>query len=306
MSRSEKGALQARLEGAVWGHLVGDALGVPNEFLPPDRIGIVEFRGGGTYNQPAGTWSDDGALMLALLDSLTSVGFDPTDQGANALAWADSGTYAPGARVFDIGGTTSRAMDRLREGVPAVDAGPSDDGDCGNGSLMRILPIALVGRNLPDSELVAHAHAASRVTHGHPRAQAACAVYVLIARELLSGETDAAAVFAASLERYRGISGAHLEALIELELHRPVRHGRAYVLNTFWSAWEAYSTTESYRDCVVTAVKYGHDTDTTACIAGGLAGIRWGIEGVPQEWLTQMRGREIAHPLIERLVKDVT
>jgi hypothetical protein len=81
--------LPLRLAGAVWGHVVGDTVGVPYEFLPPASIGVVRFGATGTYHQPPGTWSDDGALMLALLDSLLSAGFDPEDQGRRFLAWRD-------------------------------------------------------------------------------------------------------------------------------------------------------------------------------------------------------------------------
>lgn len=296
--------LQGRLEGAVWGHLIGDALGVPYEFLSPEQIDEVEFHGGGAHNQPPGTWSDDGSLMLGLLESLLEVGFDPEDQGMKALAWADAGAYTPdGAGKFDIGGATSTAMHQLRQGMPAVDAGPSGERDCGNGSLMRILPIALVGRDLPNAELVDQAHIASRVTHGHPKAQAACALYVLIARDLLGGEADAGSVLDRCATRYGAITAAHTDALDELIQHRTkVLYGSGYVLDTFWSAWEAFSTKESYRDTVISAVKYGDDTDTTACIAGGLAGIRWGIDSIPAEWLGGMRGREIAKPMIQRLI----
>ncbi|MEO8107615.1 MAG: ADP-ribosylglycohydrolase family protein, partial [Actinomycetes bacterium] len=83
------------VRAAVYGHLVGDAIGVPYEFSAPDPNRIVELRGHGAHHQPPGTWSDDGALMLALLDSLASVGFDPEDQGRRALAWADAKAYTP-------------------------------------------------------------------------------------------------------------------------------------------------------------------------------------------------------------------
>jgi len=130
--------LPERLSGSIYGHLVGDALGVPYEFTPAERIGEVEWRGHGTYDQPAGTWSDDGALMLALLDSLLSVGFDPVDQGRRALAWWNEGLYAPGGRVFDIGTTTSASLGRINSGMSAERAGGTDT--LGNGSLMRIVP----------------------------------------------------------------------------------------------------------------------------------------------------------------------
>ena len=178
--------LPERLAGAVYGHLVGDALGVPYEFQPAERIGEVEWRGHGTYDQPPGTWSDDGALMLALLDSLLTVGFDTADQARRALDWQETGAYAAGGEVFDIGNATSAALARLREGTAPEQAGAVDA--LGNGSLMRILPVSLVFRDIDDAGLVALATRASRVTHGSAEAQVACALYALIARRLLDGE----------------------------------------------------------------------------------------------------------------------
>jgi ADP-ribosyl-[dinitrogen reductase] hydrolase len=180
--------LPSRLAGGVWGHLVGDAVGVPYEFREPGGIGSVEFGAKGSHSQPAGTWSDDGALMLSLLDSLLSSGFDTADQAKRALAWWTGKAYTPdGDGRFDWGGTTAGAMERLKAGASAEDAGPSGIHDNGNGSLMRILPVALVGRDLPDDKLVDQAHRASRVTHGHPRAQVGCALSGLIAKRLHAG-----------------------------------------------------------------------------------------------------------------------
>ena len=163
-------SLGDRLAGAVWGHLVGDAVGVPYEFTRARHKSEVKFGAKGSHGQPPGTWSDDGALMLALLDSLLDKGFDTTDQGTRALAWAREGKYAAGGEVFDIGNATDRALHRLESGVSAEEAG-ADDNALGNGSLMRILPLALVEREIPDRELVEHAHRASKVTHGAPQAE---------------------------------------------------------------------------------------------------------------------------------------
>jgi hypothetical protein len=120
--------LESRLAGAAWGHLVGDAVGVPYEFTGPRDPGEVRFGATGTWGKPAGTWSDDGALMLALLDSLLDAdpeqgeAFDLDDQGGRALAWDRDGAYTPDHEGrFDIGGTTRVALRRLRNGVPAAD-----------------------------------------------------------------------------------------------------------------------------------------------------------------------------------------
>jgi ADP-ribosylglycohydrolase len=95
-----------------------------------------------------------------------------------------------------------------------------------------------------------------------------------------------------------------LEALDLLEGHSG-RAGRGFVVDAFWSAWDAFAGAEGYQATVERAIRYGHDTDTTACIAGGLAGIRFGVRGIPVEWLGGMRGREVVEPLVARLVEGV-
>ncbi len=298
--------LASRLAGATWGHVVGDAVGVPYEFRAADRIGDVVFGATGTHGQPPGTWSDDGALMLALLDSMLESGFDPEDQGRRALAWWSDGAYTPdGDGRFDIGGATSRAMRALKAGVAAVDAGPADEHACGNGSLMRILPVALLGRDLPPAALIEQAHLASRVTHGHARCQVACAVYCLLVVGVLRGGAPAdvleGAFSAAAREYDDGDLAAHRAALTELRAWTG-RSGRGFVTDSFWSAWDAFAEATDYADAIRRAVAYGNDTDTTAAIAGGLAGARWGWDGIPPAWRQRMRGREVATPLVDRLV----
>jgi len=300
--------LAARLAGGVWGHVLGDAVGVPYELLEPAAIGTVEMRGGGHWGRLPGTWSDDGALMLATLDSLLAVGFDTEDQGRRFLAWADGIAYTPdGEGRFDIGGATGSAFARIREGVPAEQAGGIGEQDLGNGSLMRILPLALVGRDASDAELIEQAHRSSAITHGHPVAQATCALYCLVARRLLAGDVPEAALAEARMTLRVLYAGdeRRLAALGRLETHTG-RAGRGFVVDAFWSAWDAFAGADGYRATIERAIRYGHDTDTTACIAGGLAGIRFGVHGVPVEWLHGMRGREVVEPLVARLVEGVS
>ena len=300
--------ISERLAGAVWGHLVGDAIGVPYEFQAPEQISTVDMTGGGSHGQPPGTWSDDGALMLALLDSLLSVGFDPEDQGRRAVAWAVSRAYTPdGDQLFDIGLTTRNSLRRFGEGTPAVESGGRGERDNGNGSLMRVLPVALFDAGADDLTLVARAHAASRLTHAHPRSQVTCATYVLAARQLLNGESRRAAALQRAHDVLRvayadADDGAPFLAELEALDGWRRRTGAGYVFDSFWSAWDAFASGDSYRSTMERAVRYGHDTDTTACIAGGLAGLYWGAGGIPAEWLDAMRGRDIVDPLVRRLI----
>jgi len=299
--------LASRLAGGVWGNLIGDAVGVPYEFRKPSSIGRVHFGARGTHQQPAGTWSDDGALMLATLDSLLTGSFDLDDQGRRFLDWADRGAYTPDSDgPFDIGGTTAEALTQLRNGVHAINAGGREEHDNGNGALMRILPVALVYRDSPRDEVVEYAEVSSRITHAHRWSQTTCALYDVIAVELLNGAEPRDALDDSvrllrqdwEVHQQRPDSAA---ALARIQSHTD-REGRGFVIDSFWSAWDAFAGATSYQDTIERAIRYGNDTDTTAAVAGGLAGIHWGIDGIPQPWLDGMRGHAMADPLVERLI----
>ena len=287
--------LDSRLEGAVWGHLVGDALGVPYEFQSPPAV--VEWGHDGTWRQPPGTWSDDGALMLALLHSLVDDAPNLDDQARRALDWYRHSAYAPGPR-FDVGRATAAALERYERGVPAKQAGGANEGDNGNGSLMRILPVGLLFFQATDAQLVELASEASSVTHGHPRSRACCAVYTLMVRDAVLGNRPN---IHGALARARLAFPDELRAELATIQGWRERSGSGYVVDTLWSAWEAFDHSSSYEEAVVRAVRYGNDTDTTAAVAGGLAGAWYGIESVPPPWLEEMRGREIVEPLLEEL-----
>ncbi len=309
--------LPERLEGAVYGHLCGDALGVPYEFKDAADIDTVEWRGYGTHDQPPGTWSDDGALMLALLNSLLECGFDSADQARRALRWRDEGAYAPGSLVFDVGVSTSQALHALRAGTPPEEAG--EVGAKGNGSLMRILPLALVLRDIDDDDLAHKAVRASRVTHGSAEAQIACALHALLVRRVLQGAGDrermlaeTVATLRASLERSglprskEAAEPADALAALDAFVAWTGRSGCGRVVDSFWSAWDAFATAPDYVSCVTAAVQYGDDTDTTAAIAGGLAGAWFGIDAIPAAWRRGLRDRHIPQELVDRLVETDT
>jgi ADP-ribosylglycohydrolase len=292
--------LADRLEGAVWGHLVGDAVGVPYEF-EPGPIRDVRWGHTGTHRQPPGTWSDDGGLMLALLDSLLTAGFDLEDQARRAVAWMDGPDYKPGPR-FDIGIGTAQALTRVRRGAPAGLAGGRDESDNGNGSLMRILPIALMSLGAPAADLAQRACLASSVTHGHARSLATCTVYCLLLQAILAGEADRDVALAQAFATAASCLGQDPRGELEVLRRYHARSGSGYVVDCFWSAWDAFRAASSYRESVERAIGFGEDTDTTAAVAGGLAGAYWGVGGIPSDWLSGMRGRDIAEPLIDRLL----
>ncbi|CAG9172540.1 ADP-ribosylarginine hydrolase Tri1 [Cupriavidus laharis] len=305
--------------GGLVGLLVGDALGVPYEFHSaaqlPARESIEMQPPAGFHRAhsgvPAGTWSDDGAQALCLLATLVEHGkLSLVDFADRLLLWLDRGYLAIDGRVFDVGIQTADALDNLRDGASPRESGGRDVMDNGNGSLMRCLPLALLHAGT-DSALVREAHLQSLPTHAHPRSQVACAYYCLVARGYLGGLADPWASADSRLETvYTALPDAQGrgEFLRELDVLRgfpthDVPRGTGYVLDTLWSARRALEES-TFEDAVRTAVLFGNDTDTTACVAGGLAGIRFGLGGIPKRWLEQLRGYDVVEPLISALAVE--
>jgi ADP-ribosyl-[dinitrogen reductase] hydrolase len=301
-----------RVEGGLLGLLVGDALGVPYEFRPPERIperALVEFEPPPGYFRahpqvPPGTWSDDGAQALCLLASLQyRGGLDVEDLGRRFVNWYELGYLAVDHEVFDIGMQTQTALGQVRAGVPALEAGPRGERDNGNGSLMRVLPLVLWHTG-DDAALVRDAMLQSRVTHGHPRSLVCCALYCLWARRTLEGSGSA---WAEALATFRALHPEGSPEREELEAHvRPDTgekgKGSGYVVDCLLSARDCVAAGGTYEDVVKAAVALGHDTDTTAAVAGGIAGLREGVQGIPERWRRALRGQELLAPLVKELL----
>jgi len=303
-------------DGAVaglCGLLVGDAVGVPWEFYPPeelprrDLIDMEPLAGfHHAHDVPNGTYSDDSAQALVLLDSLLACGrLCLNDFGDRLLRWLDDGYMAVDGDVYDVGNTTYDALRRLREGVSPRESGSSDESSAGNGSLMRVLPLALwhIGS---DEALVKDAHLQSLITHRNPRTLVCCAFYCLVGRGYLQKLDDPWSWADRRLDEiYHDWTGQEREALLrELDVLRSFPktnkpRGTGYCIDTIWST-HATMQGASFEDVVRTAILFGHDTDTTAAVAGGLAGIRFGLAGLPTRWLQQLRGFELVEPLIDR------
>lgn len=299
-------ATDAQVRSGVLGLLVGDACGVPYEFrhpseLPPqDQLGMFPPPGFlRTYEHvPLGTWSDDGAQALCLFASIKACGhYHAMDFAKRLVGWHDSGYMAVDNYVFDIGNQTSVSIGRLKKGLPTSDSGLRGERNNGNGSLMRCLPLALLhGGN--DVALVVDAHRQSRITHGHPRSQVCCALYCLWARRELQHHTapwDSAVATLRRIYQADPVSRNQLNEHIRPD-ERPTGNGSGYVVDCLNSARFACGG-RTYSEIIRRAIALGNDTDTTACVAGGIAGIRHGIEGIPSEWVHKLRGINILESL---------
>lgn len=301
-----------RIAGALVGLLVGDALGVPYEFHPPELIppmDQIEYAPPSGFERahkgvPPGTWSDDGPQALCLLASLLDRGhLDLDDFGERLVRWYDGGYLAVDGIVFDIGIATGHAVRALRAGTAPERAGPDDVYSNGNGSLMRVLPLVLWHQG-NDAELVRDARRQSLVTHGHVRAQLCCALYCLWARRVIMDVDDA---WEEAVRALRPIVADEPAAVEELEWSiRPeepaIGEGSGYVVDALRSAhWAAQAS--DFTGVVRRAIRLGNDTDTTACIAGGIGGLRFGLSAIPQRWRDDLRGHDLYAPLLMRLLE---
>lgn len=295
-----------RVRDGMLGLLIADACGVPYEFrhpceIPPfEQIGMRPPKGYvRSYAHVAlGTWSDDGAQALCLYVSLKLCGmyhaYDFTDR---LIKWHDRGYMAVDNYVFDIGNQTATAIAKLKKGMTTRYAGLRGERNNGNGSLMRCLPLALLHGG-KDVSLVMDAHAQSQITHAHLRSQVCCALYCLWARREIQGHSDP---WNSAVSTLRNIYQKDPAYMRELEIHvrpdePPHGKGTGYVLDTLHSARLACEE-KDYASTIRRAIALGYDTDTTACVAGGIAGIRYGMESIPDDWLATLRGREILTPL---------
>lgn len=301
-----------RIKGGIIGLLVGDALGVPYEFhvreaIPP--FDEIEFEPPAGFRRahagvPIGTYSDDGAQALILLNSLLECDrFDAAHFARGLVDWYEKGFMAVGAKVFDVGIQTAHAIRTLERGTEPLLAGGADEYSNGNGSLMRVLPLALWHQGT-DLELVADAFDQSAVTHGHIRAKLCCALYCLWARGILQNAENA---WEAAVETLYEIFGEGTIERAEFETRIFPKDsvfdvkGSGYVVDSLRAARWANGN-KTYEETVKAAISLGQDTDTTACIAGGIAGLRFGIGEIPERWRENLRGREIYAPLLEKLL----
>lgn len=281
----------------IIGLVVGDALGVPFEFKQRDTFKCTDMVGYGTYNQPAGTWSDDSSLTLATVESLAKAGnIIPSDIMKNFCKWFYANEFTPHGKVFDVGNTTKIAISTyFNTTTPADRCGGSGYMDNGNGSLMRILPLAFVTPKDDDIFTI------SALTHAHIISMTACVIYITIAINLLHNVPIDEAI------KY----GCNFTDIVEFDrldrlkyLSRDDIRSTGYVVDTLEAALWCFLNTDSYKDCVLEAVNLGGDTDTIAAVAGGLAGIYYGVggeKGIPEEWINQIARKEWIQELCDKL-----
>jgi ADP-ribosylglycohydrolase len=307
----------AKILGGLWGAIIGDALGVPVEFVRRENVRrnpINGMRGYGTFNLPPGSWSDDSSLLLCTVEGLLD-GFDADRMGQLFIRWLKDGYWTPYGDTFDVGSSTHSSIKRMMMGTPPEKAGGRSENDNGNGSLMRILPVGIFFARKPVEELLNYVHRTSSLTHRHPRALMACGFYCLMVSALLQGFTADEAYlyaieqatiyyaklpYAEELSHFQRISSGLIGSVPETA----IKSG-GYVIHTLEASIWCLLTTSSFQEAVLKAVNLGEDTDTTGCVTGGLAGLHYGLNSIPKDWLKIVARKEDIEKILSLFANKV-
>ncbi len=290
---------------ALLGVAIGDAVGVPYEFTSREEMQAnpaTDMIGHGTYNQPKGTWSDDSSLTFCLAESLIER-YDLKDMSEKFIKWVDKAYWTAHNQVFDIGITTSIAISRLKRLIEEGNLKElkrqkdyGNEGDNGNGSLMRIIPLLFHIKGKPIDEQFNIVWEVSALTHRHIRAAMSCMIYLNLAEKLLEGKNKIDAYTEMRSEiadfwikiDFPVQERKHFEKVIQNDIRETtvddLKTG-GYVIEVLESSIWFFLNKDSYKDTILSIINLGHDTDTSAAIAGGLAGLYYGQKGMPEEWI---------------------
>lgn len=292
VSTNKTEAIRDRAIGALVGLAVGDAVGTTLEFKPkPSHPILTDMVGGGPFKLKPGQWTDDTAMALALGDWLVNDrDLDPADLISRFVRWFENGEYSCTGTCFDIGNATRAALDRFIDSGEAL-AGSTNPRTAGNGALMRLSPVAI--RFWNDREQLAEiAEVQTLTTHGADECVDSSIKFAGLLADVISGKplSDALGgdLISGVDSKWRGV-------------HRNQIRGTGYVVDCLNAALWAVSRTTSFRSAILLAANLGDDADTTAAVAGQLAGAMYGISGIPAEWLERLAWRSKIEAMADQL-----
>lgn len=307
-----------KIKDGIIGHAIGDAMGVPFEFRDRQELfknPVTDMIGYGTYSVPAGTWSDDTSMEIATIDSFIEKGSFKCENIMEKFSeWLNYGKYTPNGKAFGVGRTCVQAIRRYEQGFNPLECGLSNLESNGNGSLMRILPVAYYCyyKKLNYQEIYNLVKDISSLTHGHEISILGCYIYVNYVVELLDTGNKFLAYSKAKNIDYSMFSQEALKMysrilqsdISELEINDIKSSG--YIVDTLEASLWSLLKTENYKDAVITAVNLGNDTDTIGAIVGSMAGILYRYNDIPSEWLNKLAKRDYLEKLCDDFETTLT
>jgi ADP-ribosyl-[dinitrogen reductase] hydrolase len=300
---SDAASLQDRAAGALLGLAVGDAVGTTLEFARRDaQPPVTDMVGGGPFSLKPGEWTDDTAMAIALGNSLAECDhFNPRDCINRFVNWYRRGMYSCTGTCFDIGMATRQALERFIDSDEPF-SGSTNPGHAGNGSLMRLSPVAIWGIRHSDDEIMRVARDQSRTTHGAPECLTACEAYAVMTARAIRGD-DRSAIFAAPTtitppsERLAGIFAGEWRGQPRANIE-----SSGYVVDSIEAALWCVDQTGNFEAAILLAANLADDADTVAAITGQLAGAIYGASGIPKGWLERLAWRDEIEQLALRLL----
>lgn len=316
------------LDGMM-GLVVGDALGSPAQFRKRSEFidnPITEMEFCACFGMPPGSWTDDSSIAIATLDALIEKnGYDLNAIADNFVRWLVEGEFTPFGVAYDVGYGCESGIKNYHFSKDPKTSGNDDEHNNGNGSLMRILPMCLYAYELQkkvctsDNEVIQMIHDASGITHRHLRTQMACGLYFYMVKAILDSKAlNRGLSFAECLQRgideglkYYGrqdsrnlVEMAHFNALFHLNEFKKTPSDdiktSGYVIDTIEAVVYNLITTESYEKCLIKAINMGDDADTVGAIAGGLAGLYYGYDAIPERWISVIKKRDYIENLCRK------
>ena len=308
-----------KIVDGILGLAIGDAIGVPAEFKSREELKrnpITNMIGYGTHNQPIGTWSDDSSMTIATIDSINECGkVDYYDIMNKFVDWENKSEYTATGIFFDIGITTSKALSNFKLGLNPLECGETAINANGNGSLMRILPIALYSyyNNLSDDKEVELINNCSSLTHAHEISCLGCKIYCDYIKLLLDGNTPEQAYRSMSMEKYRDNYSSQ-----SLNYYKRIFDGSlltaqekdisssGFVVSTLEASIWVNLHSNNYQEAILKAVNLGDDTDTVGAVAGSISGIVYGYEKIPNNWKENLKRKDYLIELCNKFEKTIT
>lgn len=288
-------------KASFYGFIIGDAMGVPLEFKERRHLlenPITTMTGYGSYNVPKGSWSDDSSMMIATMDSIICKNsIDYHDLMTKFSEWISYAKYTSVDEVFDIGRTTLKAISRFQSGLPPLEAGLAGENYNGNGSLMRMVPIAFYAseKGLSENDIIDLVYDVSSLTHSHEISKLGCYIFVRYLMFLLDGFDK---IKSYELIKKLDYSFAKFEAYDKYErilkeniMSFPVEEisSSGYIVETLEAVLWCIGNTSSFSKAIIGSINLGGDTDTIGALTGSVAGIIYGFDEIPHEWLNDLQ-----------------
>lgn len=301
------------VKDSLYGFIVGDAMGVPIEFEDREKLinkSVTSMLGYGSHDVEAGVYSDDTSMTLATMDSIIKQNgiINYNDIADKFCNWVNNNEYTATNKIFDIGMTTKYALIKyFNNKIDATMCGGTNINENGNGSLMRMLPIALYCfyKNIKgDNEIFTLVKNSSSITHAHDISILGCYIYVRYVISLLETKNKISSYnFIKKLDYSMFIEEVKLEYSRILFSDISILNindvnSSGYVVDTLEAVFWIILNCSSYNESIIGAINLGGDTDTIGAITGSIAGILYGYDNISKRWISKLKNKDYIDEII--------